>query len=217
VRPSSASGRHARSKAAASLFLLAAAVALALAARVHPYLPGDLALARALQRAEPAGGDPLLHTLNTIGTGWGALILTTLYGLGLALARRPWLLAEYLCAQALRPLDTLLKALIDRPRPSPLLVHVSEHAAGTSFPSGHVFSAVLCYGTLALLLGRLELLPLPRRALQILCVAIVLLMGPARIVVGAHWPSDVLGSWLWSSVLLISVESAIAWVRNRVY
>lgn len=208
---------HARAKAAAFLCLFAAAVALALAAQAHPYLPGDLLLARSLQHAEPVGGDPLLRALNAIGTGWGALILTMLYGLGLALARQPWLLAEYLCAQALRPLDLLLKALVDRPRPSPLLVRVTEHASGASFPSGHVFSAVLCYGVLALLLARLHLPLLPRRALQALCIAVVALMGPARIVVGAHWPSDVLGGWLWGSVLLISVESAIAWVRNRVY
>ncbi|MDO8614325.1 MAG: hypothetical protein Q7T33_01135 [Dehalococcoidia bacterium] len=35
---------------------------------------------------------------------------------------------------------------MERPRPSPFLVDVSERAGGFSFPSGHVLGAVLLWG-----------------------------------------------------------------------
>jgi membrane-associated phospholipid phosphatase len=197
----------------APVALLLSACALSLAAHVWSRLPGDLALARALQTIEPSGGDPLLRLLNTIGTGTPALLLTLLWGIGMAALRRPWLLACYAAAQLVRPADALLKALIARPRPTAVLIHVSEHARGYSYPSGHVFSAVLCYGALALLLAGSDLPRGPRFALIGVCLAIVLLMAPARVVVGAHWPSDVLGGWLCGGATLFGVHALIVRMR----
>ena len=192
------------------------ALTLALAAHRWTRLPGDVAIARALQAAEPHGGDPVLRLLNWIGTGAPALALAVAYGVLIALARRPWALLLYALAQAARPTDTLLKALVERPRPSAALIRVTEHASGWSFPSGHVFSAVLCYGALALLLGELGLPRWPRRVLTALCLLVVLLMAPARVVVGAHWPSDVLGGWLWGAATLFALRAAVARARTPV-
>ena len=42
-----------------------------------------------------------------------------------------------------------------------------------------------------------------RRAAAIVCLALILLTGYGRILVGAHWPSDVLGGYLWGALLLL--------------
>jgi undecaprenyl-diphosphatase len=41
-----------------------------------------------------------------------------------------------------------IKSVIDRPRPNPLLVHVTKPSMGKSFPSGHVASSLNFWGWL---------------------------------------------------------------------
>ena len=104
-----------------------------------------------------------------------------------------WLL---LVASALRLLSGPLKeiARAERPRPD-FGLHVLREFDGYGFPSGHVYSDVLVYGALAIvapvLAGRLA-----GSAARVVCLAVIVLAGPARMVVGAHWPSDVAGGYL---------------------
>lgn len=95
-----------------------------------------------------------------------------------------------------------LKAAVQAERPSTAYdLTVVQNFDGYGFPSGHVYSDVLMFGVLAviapLLMGRAG-----GAALRVLCVAIIVLAGPARMVVGAHWPSDVLGGYLWGATAL---------------
>lgn len=86
----------------------------------------------------------------------------------------------------------LLKELIGRPRPDwPMpLVETSS----PSFPSGHAARAALIYVLAAFVL---PMLTSARRALTLaLCAALLLAVGVSRVVLGVHWPSDVIGSWL---------------------
>ena len=46
-------------------------------------------------------------------------------------------------------------------------------------------------------------LPYVLRAAVVACLALIVLVGYGRIYVGAHWPSDVLGGWLWGVILLV--------------
>ena len=52
---------------------------------------------------------------------------------------------------------------------------------------------------------RLASPPLPhvRRGTVVACISLIALVGYGRIYVGAHWPSDVLGGWLWGAILLV--------------
>jgi undecaprenyl-diphosphatase len=99
----------------------------------------------------------------------------------------------------------LLKEAVGRPRPSPDLIRVQEHQSSFSFPSGHVVTALTLFGLLFLLIPVVVRRPLPRLALQGFCLFVVLGMGPASVYTGAHWPSDVLGSYVLSALYLALV------------
>ncbi|MHB0935624.1 MAG: phosphatase PAP2 family protein [Armatimonadota bacterium] len=86
----------------------------------------------------------------------------------------------------------LLKAFFQRQRPLEPLLPVG----GYSFPSGHAFSSVVIYGLLGYVAWRCFT---RRRWLRVLIVIVVVLLalatGFARVYLGAHFTSDVLGGW----------------------
>ncbi|HWE61177.1 MAG TPA: phosphatase PAP2 family protein [Chloroflexota bacterium] len=103
-------------------------------------------------------------------------------------------------------LNWLVKTLVARPRPGMPLVQVLQHAGSYSFPSGHVMSYVTFFGFLAAILW-IRLRPSVLRTIAIaICLALIILIGPSRIYLGAHWTSDVIGAYLlggiWLSVML---------------
>ena len=106
----------------------------------------------------------------------------------------------FLLAAGMRPYLTELKAYVDRPRPSgdfPMLDVVHD----SSFPSGHVMTAVVYFGLWFVLAAEM----LPRRFVapaRVTCVAIVALYGTSRMWAGVHWLSDTYGAVLWASALL---------------
>jgi len=86
-------------------------------------------------------------------------------------------------------MNQLLKAIFLVKRPwliDPTLTIVEsarEGATGYSFPSGHTQSAVSCFGTLAVWLGR--------RSVKVLCAALILIVAFSRMYLGVHTPLDV--------------------------
>ncbi len=100
-------------------------------------------------------------------------------------------------------LNAVIKVLVGRPRPNASLVEVFRVAGGDSFPSGHVMSYVAFWGLLftfgvILFNGRRWW----RIALLVVSAFFVVMVGPSRIYLGAHWASDVLGAYLIEAVLL---------------
>jgi undecaprenyl-diphosphatase len=68
-----------------------------------------------------------------------------------------------------------------------------------------VVTALTLFGLLFLLVPAVVRRPLPRLALQGFCLFVVLGMGPASVYTGAHWPSDVLGSFVLGALYLALV------------
>jgi len=100
-------------------------------------------------------------------------------------------------------LDGLIKLIVGRPRPNASLVEVFRVASGQSFPSGHVMSYVAFWGLLftfgvILFDGRRWW----RIALLVVSGFFVVMVGPSRVYLGAHWASDVLGAYLIEAALL---------------
>lgn len=85
--------------------------------------------------------------------------------------------------------DSLLKPAVHRARP--VLIHPVAHAHGFSFPSGHALGAASVYLPLALVL-----LAHHRSSVRwtgwFLAAAICLLVATSRVLLGVHYPSDVI-------------------------
>jgi undecaprenyl-diphosphatase len=100
-------------------------------------------------------------------------------------------------------LNAVIKVLVNRPRPSASVVDVFRVATGESFPSGHVMSYVAFWGLLftfgIILFDRWRWW---RIALLVVSAFFVVMVGPSRIYLGAHWASDVLGAYLIEAALL---------------
>jgi membrane-associated phospholipid phosphatase len=107
-----------------------------------------------------------------------------------------------------RGLSEIQKYWIARVRPhlEPHLVVVQT----SSFPSGHATSSMIFYLTLALALTRETHW---HRSAVVGAFVLSLLIGTSRVMLGVHWPSDVIGGWafglLWVSLTLRLAERAI--------
>lgn len=184
-----------------------AALVLTLAVAWHGTpLPGDLRVIREFQGVQffrdnegwvNALGAYEIH----VGIVAGGLVVAA-FGtrMGLKAAgqvERTAAIWTLLMALGLRVLSTPLKDATEASRPSlDFTIRVTEDFPGYGFPSGHVFGDMLIFGALAVVAPRL-VGPGLGAAVRVLCIAILVLCGPSRMSVGAHWPSDVLGGYLW--------------------
>jgi undecaprenyl-diphosphatase len=168
-------------------------------------LPGDVAVARAVQGTSVPDFSWLAQGVNWIGAGPQLTVISLFIVTLLILHRTPHLALFLLVATTLRSFNSILKAIAGSPRPSDALISVTERANGSGFPSGHAMGAMLVYGGFALLaecaIGRIR----ARRFAQGCALLMVVLTGLSRVYTGAHWPSDVLGGFLWGLTLLLAL------------
>jgi undecaprenyl-diphosphatase len=110
-------------------------------------------------------------------------------------------------ATLLRLVNAYLKTVVDSPRPTPDLVRITDHSSGYGYPSGHAAGAMLVVGAAAWIAARHSDEPRRRRLIWLAAIAWILLTGIGRIYAGAHWPSDVIGAWLWSVPALVGLAA----------
>jgi|KBSSwiStaDraftv2_1062776.scaffolds.fasta_scaffold41132_5 membrane-associated phospholipid phosphatase len=181
----------------ACLLALAAFVGMGVAAFLVGILPGDLSLRHELLIERPTALHSLARWANLVGT-WRVLlpICLVIFALSRIARRRWWLWAGVFLGSG--ALEHAFKFLVDRPRPSGFAL---------GFPSGHTTAAAAFAVILIYLASRARLHPATRLSVQVIAVATMLLVGWARIVLRAHWPSDVLGGLL----LGTACAAAAAW------
>jgi membrane-associated phospholipid phosphatase len=135
----------------------------------------------------------LLEALTTPG-GSAFRLVVFLAVLAWLVRRRHWPVALWvLTAVALiGPLTSLLKAMFGRVRPD--FDEGGARLDSLSFPSGHS-SGIATLVTVALVLAWPVLAPGARRLWVSLGVAVVVLVGLTRMLLGVHFLSDVVGGW----------------------
>jgi undecaprenyl-diphosphatase len=111
-------------------------------------------------------------------------------------------------------ISAVVKWAMRRPRPDHPEVQVAiARIGGSSFPSGHVINYVGVYGFLAYLAHTWIRPAALRRTVVGLLVALIALVGPSRVYLGHHWPTDVLASYLLGGSYLIGLTSLYRRVR----
>lgn len=179
-----------------SLFILALVTSiLTITAAQEPFLKWDVPLARGLQSLEfPSVG--LAQWITAMADNpwrYVLLILTMAAAWGIGGPRAATVaLPIFFCSWLT---GAWLSSIVAQPRPAVELIHVVGHPTGYAYPSifGLCFMATFGYlGLLAALLDRGAL----RVGLPIVMMAILIFGAMARVALGAHWPSDLLGSYL---------------------
>ncbi len=173
-------------------------VALGVLASIYDTFPLDAA---AMDRAQAIGSayEPVAEVFNEYN--WLIAITALTAGTVVLLFRRHLDAALiFLAAAGARPYLNELKDFVDRPRPSGDLLP-RDVVGDSSFPSGHVMTAVIYLGMLFIFAREIfpRSLVLPVR---VATVGMMMLYALSRMWAGVHWLSDTYGGVLWASTLL---------------
>jgi membrane-associated phospholipid phosphatase len=196
--------RRRRLLLAGALFALSLVIALAVLARLYTVLPIDLWVTRELQERQWAVVARLMYAVSFFGyTPWS--LVTVLAGSSLLAMLLSWRDGLYLAlitaGQGL--VNAGIKTAIGRPRPLDDAVDVFVPEHGFSFPSGHVMFYTVFFGFLLFLALTRPASPRLRWLAGVPLAALVALVGPSRIILGAHWLSDVIAAYLLGLLLLV--------------
>ncbi|TMD78520.1 MAG: phosphatase PAP2 family protein [Chloroflexi bacterium] len=199
------------------LWLLSGAVMLSWIAQRTQFFPGDMAITKILQKRK----NPLVRRfmLGISEIGFPKLSIP----LSISFAAIFWALRFRLEAffilltSSSHLLNALVKRLIKRPRPTNELVTVARVINEPSFPSGHVMHYINFFGLLSYLLatnwrsGRL------RNILIAICIALIAFVGPSRVYLGAHWPSDVMAGYLYGGLWFGGIMALYLRVKSWIH
>jgi membrane-associated phospholipid phosphatase len=156
------------------------------------FAAADQHLLDAIRDGVPALASPIFMRLTHLGDPWFLWLLCGLVCVALLLKRRVGLAVYLAMAAAAGGLvNTALKLSMQRTRPTGALVPLPE---SFSFPSGHTYGSMVCYGLCAYMLMRLA----PGRWdgwIVALASFVVLMIGTSRMVIGVHFPGDVIGGF----------------------
>ena len=204
--------------------MLAFAILLSYAAAKFPVLPLDLKTYEELKEQANPLFDILMKWVSDLGEVAIAMALTAIAIVTFAV-KRHWIEAAFMLATTSSVLLAfVLKELIHRTRPFPLDQNATGiNATGIiqsineySYPSGHVLFFVVFFGFFAYL-AWIHFAGRTRVIVIAICGALILLIGPSRVFLGAHWASDVLGSYIIGTIWLFLLILAYQWTVRRKY
>jgi membrane-associated phospholipid phosphatase len=200
------------------VILLALFAFLATWVSYHPVLAIDVTITRDFQANQSPWLRNIMLAVSYIGDmmllSAGLIVLAAIIFWILDLRLEAILIVAVSATSAI--LNSLIKLMVARPRPSASLVEIIQASSGTSFPSGHVMSYIAFWGllfTFGIILFRG--IHWWRTALLIISALFVVLVGPSRIYLGDHWASDVLGAYLLGFTWLVMSLWLYLYLKGR--
>ena len=171
--------------------------------------PGDQQALERFQNSQTGWLDTAASAVSRLGWMPVSSVLMVLTVVALFVTRR-WADALVVTLSGI-PIGVgiLLKDVIGRARPEYFLT--GSAPSSLSFPSGHSLFAMLFGGLLIVLAEELPISTPIRRGLQTVLAMLILGVGASRVYLGVHWPSDVVGGYLFGIVALMG----LAWMRNH--
>lgn len=121
-------------------------------------------------------------------------ILTVISFLVLIFVKK-YKLAQFFIGSVLfsQVITLILKVLIGRERP---LSNGFDGVSAFSFPSGHVVTAVTLWFSLAYILAQSANSKVVKKLIWIMPIVVVVCVSISRIILSAHWTSDVIGGFI---------------------
>ena len=186
-----------------TLFLLAAFLFLASLAYFVPYFKWDVFLAKDFQGLNSQIFNQVMWLVSDIGNQpiMVLLVITTSLLLFFTGLRREAVISSLSTAAAVLT-GSLIKILVDRPRPTANMIRISVWLSDKSFPSDHVLAFTVFFGFLLYVVIKKTKLSFLNIFLTLVFSLLIATIGISRVYLGAHWPSDVLGGYLLGIVWL---------------
>jgi membrane-associated phospholipid phosphatase len=175
--------------------------------KTTPFFAFDLVITKSLQTIHNFLFYYLMFFLSFIGFTWGEILLPTFTAIIFFWhKRKEEAFFILLSTFGVIVISESIKRIVARPRPNgDMIIQVGEYLKHDSFPSGHVLFYIGFFGYL-LYLAFTRLKKGWFRNLSIgFFASLIILIGISRIYLGAHWFSDVLGSYLVGTIWLLLI------------
>ena len=197
--------------------VLAAAVGLtylAVVASQQAFSYTDLNITQWVKGLDFPGLHTTLSAVNVFTDAQMAIALWMVAGAFFVLRSRPLEAIAVFMISGLWIGDALMSAVVARPAPSPELSSGVGFSLSSTFPSGHITGAVAFYGLLTFLTLKNVKHGHLRVVVPALSIAIIGLASVARVYASAHWPSDVLGSYLFGFIGVVAIATLYTSVKE---
>lgn len=187
--------------------LVGLVLVLALVARGSTTLRIDAETTVRVQNLDGAFFSALADLGNAIGDVRIALPLAVLAAIVAAVTKSWRELAFLIVLMLLRGSATILKDLLDSPRPTAAVAEIVGTYEGLGFPSGHSVTSSVAVGGGVFLALRMAATRSAHVALALGWMICVTLTGYARVWVGAHWLTDTIGgTMIGATIVLVSAN-----------
>ena len=196
--------------AAAALFAMV--IALGYAVNAGRFQTFDIAVSNALNMQRDTSPEwliLLMQGISWIGGGIQRYIIVTIltvalwrwWGWGAALAMGLTTLVSAFTSE-------VLKAYFARLRPD--FVSHLDFVSSAAYPSGHANNAAVVYILFIMLVPQAR-----HPGWQLAAAAMILVTGLSRIMLGVHWPTDVVGGWLLGTSFALIAAAVIAYRQHQ--